>query len=330
MRFSHLSLNLLTAFISANPLSGVKYDKAMHLQMLELLKHDGDNPTRTTTLAARQTAAAPCPDPLNMPWATDTYTCPHKVSIDSSGACTDGLALDIWGERCTGYCEVRNSWCPGPEVVFEDSSCQQGDSCTLATAKVRRPSGSAAIRPVRDATPTVATDTHAGQRLLEYIGINAGNVPDPATDDLTAAVTFGASFEWTISVTYTPTETHSHSSNQTASHCGYVNFVPYYLASCGSLTVGAPGGEPPSPRTCVTDDSQLTTTGNWCNSNPATDSSGNGMGAVVFVLTDCDGGGLLDMADQMPIYQYPGVSQGTAAVSQASKNRRALTAALME
>jgi len=60
---------------------------------------------------------------------------------------------------------------------------------------------------------------------------------------------------------------------------------------------------------------KFTSTPNWCNQTPAKDSSGNALGEVVWVGTDCNSGGLLPMDEQQPIYQMPGVSTGSVPAS---------------
>ena len=59
---------------------------------------------------------------------------------------------------------------------------------------------------------------------------------------------------------------------------------------------------------CTSD--SLSSTGNYCNQSPYT-VGGQAQGQVIWVETNCDGGGLADMSQQQPIYQYPGVSAGT-------------------
>ena len=90
------------------------------------------------SLAERQDGASTtCPDPLNTPWNTTTYSCPHKNTLDSKGACSDDLTLtDKTISTCSSYCEVNNMWYPGPEAPFLISACTAGDSCTLAVGNV--------------------------------------------------------------------------------------------------------------------------------------------------------------------------------------------------
>jgi hypothetical protein len=85
----------------------------------------------------RQDAASSgCPDPLNTPSFTDTFTCPHTWGMDSNGDCTAGLTQSGDTTSCACYCEVRNSWFPGPESPFLNSACAAGDSCTLSAGNV--------------------------------------------------------------------------------------------------------------------------------------------------------------------------------------------------
>ncbi|KAI9659540.1 MAG: hypothetical protein M1821_001799 [Bathelium mastoideum] len=207
--------------------------------------------------------------------------------MDQNGDCPEGLEhTDKTTDTCSSYCEVNNMWYPGPESPFLNSACTAGDSCTLSAGNSTTVTNSWSIN----------------------IGLT-GNSGKVTAAELTGAFNVGASYTYSSSVTYTVTETHTRSDNAT-SNCGYFTFVPYYLSSCGSLTTSAyeevafVGG---TDFQCTTDD--LATTGNYCNQSPYT-VNGEAQGQVIWVETNCNGGGLADMSSQQPIYQYPGVSAG--------------------
>lgn len=60
--------------------------------------------------------------------------------------------------------------------------------------------------------------------------------------------------------------------------------------------------------TCLKD--QVKTYGNICTEWPMV-KDGQALGEVVWVNTVCEGGGLLPMMYQTPIYRYPGVQNGS-------------------
>ncbi|KAI9706880.1 MAG: hypothetical protein M1820_004659 [Bogoriella megaspora] len=246
-------------------------------------------PDILSSLIERQDGASTtCPDPLNTPWDESTFDCQHKYAMDDKGNCKALFNNDKTTDTCSAYCEVQNSWFPGPESPFLNSACAAGDSCTLA----------------------VGNSTSITNSWSINMGLT-GNSGKITSAELTGAFNFGASYTYSKTVTYTVTETHTRPANST-SDCGYYTFVPYYLSSCGTLTIGPYNYEAfigGASWQCGDDDDKLSSTGNWCNSSPYT-VDGQAQGQVVWVGTECNGGGLLPLDQQQPIYQHSGVSLG--------------------
>ena len=126
------------------------------------------------------------------------YTCPKKFEIDEGGArCKRGIKDAAGDGNCDGYCEVRLTMTYGQEVPF-NQDCRKDESCDLAQ--------------------------NMGVSKTTGFSITAGITGGLESDEsiVKAAFNFGATWEWSTTITTQVTQTVKHTGDNAT--CGHFSF----------------------------------------------------------------------------------------------------------
>ena len=228
-----------------------------------------------------------CIDPTSQEefvWHTD---CHEKNHLDANNNCP--IAFDIHANtqtNCTSYCEQEVQWYYGREVPYSGTRCEANSTCTFAN--------------------TFGVSVTNTWTFEAGIDLGAGG------DDDKAAFNLGASYSFSKTVSTSQTLTQGRPSS-TMAYCGYWTFVPFYVASCGTMSRTPSGPVSPGLHVveslfCRTDLAAYKTKNNVCNNTPYKNADGKAGGVNVFVLTDCASNAPLNMSLQDPFYAQKGVA----------------------
>ncbi|KAI9702775.1 MAG: hypothetical protein M1836_007989 [Candelina mexicana] len=246
----------------------------------------------------------PCPNPQGDTENVDNYNCPKKNTMDAKGNCQVDPSASKNGhpDTCTTYCEVRVKWFYGQEVPYSGTRCAANSPCTFATATSVAVTNKYEFNIGGANVPKVKREAKADAAP----GFTKWSKRDDKSI-IQAAFNVGASYSYSKTVTTTQTLTQPRPTDGPhADKCGYWTFIPYYIASCGSVSSLILRDVRLGVTVCLGD---YKTTPNVCNSTPYT-VKGAAAGTNIFVYVDCNTNAKLDASIQDPIYNQPGVAIG--------------------
>ncbi|KAI9714159.1 MAG: hypothetical protein M1812_006487 [Candelaria pacifica] len=248
-----------------------------------------------------------CPNPQSDTERVDNYNCPKKLKMDAKGNCPVAPNAGANGQKintCTTYCEVKVSWFYGHEVPYSGTRCAANSPCTFATARSVAVTNTYEFNIGGANVPKVKreADADAAPGFTKWNKRDDGSI-------IKGAFNFGASFSYSTTVTTTQTLTQPRPTDGPhADKCGYWSFIPYYIASCGSVTSRKIRASDTTANSAQCSGNYVTT-GNVCNNTPYT-VNGAASGTNIFVYVDCNTNAKLDASLQDPIFNQPGVAGG--------------------
>ncbi|KAL9074380.1 MAG: hypothetical protein Q9161_002366 [Pseudevernia consocians] len=236
-----------------------------------------------------------CLDPENSAPNTKSTTCTPKYVMDTNGDC----GPLTWDNSCRAYCQVSVQWSYGTETPFNRTFCQNDDPvCSITSTST--------------STVTNSVSFNVGITLGTKRDLEGREDSGPSLGDLTA--TFNAGATWEYSTSYAQaTAVDSERPPLSQKKCGYWTFIPYYVTSCGSITIGewstSSSGEVTTGGADVTAGcTNAKTTGDWCQTVPMTDAHGTPLGETIFVAASCCAHWPIGWCRQESVYLIEGVS----------------------
>ena len=232
--------------------------------------------------------------------------------MSPDGSCDNGLDLTNGEDSsyCAGYCEVKNAFFYGAEVVFtEFAGCRANSPCTFTSTK------SLTITQTWTFNADLTTSfKHKKDEIPEATRtVNDKRQEEGDSGGLEGSFNLGASYSYSTAKTSSTGLALTRPTNSTQ-YCGYWTFVPIFWTSCGSYSTSAvtyttySGYESAETYSTGCDNTTSTTVGNYCNTYPYLDDNGNQAGETVFVLVGCSSNIKQPAFMQDPIYTYPGVA----------------------